>query len=129
MICSGFFCFGLTLFIVEYYLVSKIFFMIKHFVYILYSQKIDKYYIGETHDVNLRIEKHNEDYYDNKWTKKGKPWCIYFSIECLCKRQAKQVEQHIKRMKSRKYIENLAKYPEISNKLLSKYKDSCSEDL
>jgi putative endonuclease len=31
------------------------------------------------------------------------------------------IEKHIKAMKSKKYIENLIKYPEMSVKLLQKY--------
>ncbi len=36
-------------------------------------------------------------------------------------RIAGAIENHIKRMKSRRYIENLIKYPEIGKKLLEKY--------
>ena len=91
------------------------------FVYILYSEKISKYYIGNTHDIDLRIERHNTCYYENKWSAKGKPWKLYFSIECKDSTQARKVENHIKKMKSKKYIENLPKYPEITEKLLEKY--------
>jgi putative endonuclease len=35
--------------------------------------------------------------------------------------QAHKIENHIKKMKSKKYIENLKKYPEISLRLLQKY--------
>jgi putative endonuclease len=31
-----------------------------HFVYILYSSKHDKYYVGQTDDVERRLVKHNE---------------------------------------------------------------------
>jgi len=31
----------------------------KYFVYILFSESIDKYYIGYTLDVNARLIKHN----------------------------------------------------------------------
>jgi len=30
-----------------------------HFVYIIYSKKIDKYYVGETPDVANRLLQHN----------------------------------------------------------------------
>ncbi len=92
-----------------------------HYVYILYSEKINKYYIGETHNIQLRIQRHDSEYYDNKWTAKGKPWKLFHQIDCQSKSQALKIERHIKRMKSRKYIENLVKYPEITKKLLSLY--------
>ena len=92
-----------------------------HFLYILHSQKLNKFYIGETHDVELRLERHNSDYYDNKWTTKGKPWELYLVIECPNKPVALKIERHIKKMKSKKYIQNLKSYPEIIEKLKSKY--------
>ncbi|MEY3084859.1 MAG: hypothetical protein RL037_1039, partial [Bacteroidota bacterium] len=33
----------------------------------------------------------------------------------------RNIEAHIKQMKSRKYIENLVRFPEISQKLKDKY--------
>jgi len=97
------------------------------FVYILYSEKLSKYYIGSTHDIDLRIERHNTDYYENKWSSKGKPWQLYFSIECKNITQARKIENHIKKMKSKKYIENLSKYSEITEKLLEKYRGSAAK--
>ncbi len=45
----------------------------------------------------------------------------YFSIEVENMTIALKIERYIKRMKSRVYIQNLIKYPEISMKLLEKY--------
>ena len=95
-----------------------------HFVYVLYSHSIDRFYIGETHDVQLRLHKHNMDFYDNKWSARGKPWDLFFTIQCHDKSQAKQVEAHIKRMKSKTYIRNLKLYPQITERLLAKYSPS-----
>jgi putative endonuclease len=36
-------------------------------------------------------------------------------------KQAFQIEKHIKRMKSKKYIKDLKKFPDISEKLKLKY--------
>ncbi|RUA30101.1 MAG: GIY-YIG nuclease family protein, partial [Bacteroidetes bacterium] len=33
-----------------------------HWIYILYSQKIDKYYIGSSSNVQKRLEFHNSEY-------------------------------------------------------------------
>ena len=41
-------------------------------------------------------------------------------IDGLEKHQAFQIESHIKRMKSSKYIRNLAQYPEMRDKLIEK---------
>jgi len=44
-------------------------------------------------------------------------------MECENKTQALAIEKHIKSMKSKIYIENLKKYPEMVTKLLIKYID------
>ncbi len=92
-----------------------------HYVYILYSPSLNRFYTGETHNVETRLERHNSDYYENKWTSKGKPWELFYVLECASKEQALRIENHVKRMKSKKYILNLKSYPEISEKLLLKY--------
>ncbi len=92
-----------------------------HYVYILHSEKLDKFYIGETHDVQTRLDRHNTDYYESKWSKKGKPWTLFSSFLFKDRGHAQKVEQHIKRMKSKQYIKNLVKYPEIWEKLYAKY--------
>ena len=97
----------------------------KYYVYVLHSVKINKYYIGSTHDVTQRLERHHNDYYENKWTKKGKPWTLFLTIDCEDKKQAEAIERHIKRMKSKKYVENLTKYREMIEKLLERYKPDC----
>lgn len=95
-----------------------------HFIYILYSQKINRYYIGETHNVELRLRQHNEGYYkENSFTKKGQPWELVFQLECRTKQQAQKIEKHIKKMKSKKYVENFIQYKQIQEKLLCKYLD------
>jgi len=76
-----------------------------HYLYILYSEKIDQYYSGQSHDVEKRFEKHNSG--KSRATKKGVPWELKRVIEFPTKRQAIQAESWIKRMKSRKVIEKV----------------------
>ncbi|MBR9920412.1 MAG: GIY-YIG nuclease family protein [Bacteroidetes bacterium] len=91
-------------------------------VYILYSESIDRYYVGHTSETaETRLHRHNTDYYEKKYTRRGKPWKLYVEMPCGSRQQAMDVEQHIKQMKSRKYIENLNKYPEMREKLLERY--------
>lgn len=42
-------------------------------------------------------------------------------LECNSRNQAIRIENHIKGMKSRKYIKNLALFPNISEKLLERF--------
>ncbi len=51
-----------------------------YFVYILYSEKIDKYYVGKTENPKVRLEFHNSDL-NRIWTKRGQPWEIVKLIE------------------------------------------------
>ncbi len=86
-------------------------------VYILFSVTLDKYYIGATTLlIEERLVNHNDKYYDNKYTSKGIPWNVYWYREVENMQLAMKIEQHIKNMKSRTYIENLAKYSDIINK-------------
>ncbi len=94
----------------------------KAYCYILYSQSYDKFYIGfTTLSVEERLKHHLQHYYDNKYTKFTDDWKVFLEIECKDNEQARNVEKHIKKMKSKVYIRNLKKYPEIIEKLLNKY--------
>ena len=90
--------------------------------YILYSASIDQYYTGiTTQPIEGRLARHNQGYYNDNWTAQGIPWEEFLVIECDHLAQARSIESHIKRMKSRKYIENLKSYPEMVARLKSKY--------
>jgi len=93
-------------------------------VYILYSPSLDSFYTGFTlTSVNERLNKHNEKYYNKKYTARASDWEIYISIECASEKQAREIEAHIKRMKSKIYIHNLKRYPNMIIELLNKYLD------
>jgi len=91
------------------------------FVYIIFSDKLNQYYIGESQNVEKRLELHNAGVFNKSSTKKAKDWKVVYKLECKNRGQARKIESHIKRMKSRKYIENIIRYEEIGLKLLSKY--------
>ena len=75
------------------------------FTYILYSEKLDKYYIGACKDIERRLYEHNIGH--SKFTSLGIPWEIVYTEEYQTLAEAKSRERKIKRMKSRKYIEGL----------------------
>jgi len=75
-----------------------------YYIYILYSTKIDKYYIGYSENPDKRLEFHNSEY--NKiWSKRGQPWKLKIKIAFETKTEALKAEKSIKRKKSRAYIE------------------------
>jgi len=90
-------------------------------VYILYSTSLDKHYIGYSNNVVSRLAYHNDVNRNAIWTKRGIPWELYFRIDGLSEKQAIMLERHIKKMKSRKYISNLKKYPELVEKVKNKF--------
>ena len=72
-------------------------------VYILYSDRLDKFYIGFSENIDQRISFHNSE--ENlKWSKSGAPWVIYITIPCDTVSQARKMERYIKQQKSRKCI-------------------------
>jgi putative endonuclease len=90
-------------------------------VYILYSKTADKYYTGSTQNLEPRLKWHAEKKFAGSFTAQHSDWELYFEISDIDYRRARQIESHIKRMKSRHYIQNLKKYPEMAIKLLGKY--------
>ncbi|MBS3768325.1 MAG: GIY-YIG nuclease family protein [Candidatus Cloacimonetes bacterium] len=76
-----------------------------YYTYIIYSESTDKYYVGHTYNVQLRLERHNDGW--SRSTKSGIPWKIVYKEKYNTKSEAMKREYEIKRKKSRKYIESL----------------------
>jgi len=73
--------------------------------YILYSEVLDKYYIGCTGDIHGRILRHLSNH--KGFTGRAPDWELRWSKEFNSKIQAQQFEQKIKSWKSRTMIERL----------------------
>ena len=95
--------------------------IIMAFVYIIYSKRIDKYYVGSTVELEKRLLQHNTGFYTDSYTDKTNDWALYYCITCENITQAIKIEKHIKRMKSRKYLNHLREHPEITTRLLAQY--------
>ncbi len=91
------------------------------YVYVIQSKLDQSFYIGRTSNLEERLQYHNTPELNVGITKRKIPWIYYFVMEVPNARIAGAIENHIKRMKSRRYIENLIKYPELGKKLLEKY--------
>jgi putative endonuclease len=74
-------------------------------IYIIYSIKIDRYYVGYIDDIQWRLERHNAGW--GKYTKRGIPWKLVYTESFNTKSETLKREREIKRKKSRKYIEEL----------------------
>jgi Predicted endonuclease containing a URI domain len=78
-----------------------------YYVYIIYSQSRERYYIGYSHNPLERLEEHNLGATSS--TRSGRPWVLVYKEEYLSKHDAIVREREMKRMKSRKFIESLLK--------------------
>ena len=78
-----------------------------YYCYILYSQKLDKFYVGSTGDFEGRLQRHNS--LNRGFTSTGKPWELkyYGAFEEKC--DAIKREAQLKRWKSRGVILKLIK--------------------
>ena len=75
------------------------------YCYILFSETLNKYYIGSTPDLERRLEEHNRG--KEKFTKYGLPWKLVYKEEFNDLKDARKREFYIKKMKSKKFIEAL----------------------
>ncbi len=74
----------------------------EYYVYILYSEKLNKYYIGYTKGVAERLIKHNQN--RKGFTSRAKDWVVVYQEEYKTKTEAYAREREIKSWKSRKKI-------------------------
>ena len=75
------------------------------YMYILYSGRLNKYYVGACKDIKRRLYEHNIGH--SKFTSLGIPWILVYSENFEDLKAAKEREMQIKKKKSRKFIEEL----------------------
>ena len=75
------------------------------FTYILFSEELNKYYMGACVNLERRLYEHNIGH--SKFTSIGMPWKIVYTEEYPTLADAVKREKQIKRLKSRKYIDDL----------------------
>jgi len=75
------------------------------FCYILFSPKLNKYYIGACIDLERRFSEHSIG--RSKFTSLGIPWELKYCEELTTLIEPKSWESAIKKMKSRRYIERM----------------------
>ena len=91
-----------------------------HYLYIIHSKSIDKYYVGESPDVINRLDQHNSHYFKKGFTNSAEDWEIVLSIKCESRTDAVYLEKFIKRMKSKKFIQKIIQKPVILDDILKK---------
>ncbi len=77
-----------------------------YFIYILYSDSIDKFYVGYSQNPLIRLQQHNSNSKE-KYTGRATDWKLKAVFEVENESKAIQIERFIKRQKSRKFIERI----------------------
>ena len=77
-------------------------------VYVLYSRKFKKIYVGFTSDLEARFKSHNE-LGTKGWTIKYRPWIILYQEEFDSKSEAMKRERELKSGRGREFIWSLIK--------------------
>ena len=92
-----------------------------HFLYIIYSEKADRYYIGECVNVEERLEEHRNHKYVGAYTTRAKDWILKLSVECRDRIHARKLEDYLKKKKSRRYLEYFMESCEIQKKVIEMF--------
>lgn len=74
-----------------------------HYVYVLYSDRFDKIYIGMTSNLEQRFLSHNE-LSKKGWTRKFRPWRIVYTEILESKEKALKREKELESFKGREFI-------------------------
>ncbi len=74
-----------------------------YYVYVLWSTKLRKRYVGSTAQIEKRLNEHNHG--SNKFTKGGIPWIIIYQEEYPTKTEALKREKFLKSGQGRKLLD------------------------
>ena len=73
-------------------------------VYILFSEKSSRYYVGQTSNIENRLKRHNQG--NVKSTKYGIPWRLVLQIEVKTRFEAIVLENKIKKRGAKRFIDS-----------------------
>ena len=79
-------------------------------VYVLWSQKLRKRYVGSTENLEKRLEEHNAGL--SVYTKRGMPWVLIHSEPYDSRHEAETRERRLKSGQGRAWLD--ACYPQYS---------------
>ncbi len=79
-----------------------------YFVYILYSERLAKFYIGQTNNLTERLTRHNSGY--EAFTSKGVPWILKWTTEKATRSEAMILEKKLKNLSQKRLSAFINKY-------------------
>jgi putative endonuclease len=74
-----------------------------HYIYVLWSSKLNKRYVGSTEEVGKRFDEHNRGC--NKFTKGGIPWLVIYQEKFSTKTEALKREKFLKSGQGRAWLD------------------------
>lgn len=83
------------------------------YVYILRSLVQDRFYIGSTNNLEQRFQEHSQGKVIS--TKAYLPWELVFKQECISYREARYLENRLKRFKRKDFIDKIVKEGRINS--------------
>ena len=75
------------------------------YVYILKSEKDNSFYIGQTNDLDKRLNSHNQGL--SRYTSRKLPWVLVYSEEYKTRKEALGRERFLKKQRNRDFYESL----------------------
>ena len=79
-----------------------------YFVYVLWSEKLQKRYVGSCEEISIRLKQHNNG--KSKFTKGGIPWVMIHSEEYATRTESRQREISLKSGIGRKWLDENVKF-------------------
>jgi len=76
-----------------------------YFIYAIYNQKNNKIYVGQTKNLQERLDLHNKKFFNNSYTSRyeGK-WILIYSEEVTSRKNALIREKQLKSFQGRMFI-------------------------
>jgi len=81
-----------------------------YYVYILYSHKLNRFYVGQTSNLENRLIEHNRS--ESLYTSQGAPWTLLWSASKDSLRVSEALEQKLKNLSPDRKIRFMLKYEE-----------------
>ncbi len=73
-----------------------------YYVYVIYSEHFDKYYIGQTNNPKFRLSQHNSE--KAGFTKRYQPWSIIYAENFKTRSEAVKSEKYLKSLKNKERL-------------------------
>lgn len=77
----------------------------KYYVYIIFSESLNRFYCGSTADFVKRLKEHNNG--KGNYTSKGVPWKEVKLFELASRAEAVKLESQIKKRGIKRYLDDL----------------------